>query len=82
MAERRSPNTSRINLELDDNPRHRAPLLNRLPPIKTTLCAITFLVVGTVFLCLGASILWASGVMHNNRDKGISFMVLGGLSKT
>jgi hypothetical protein len=87
MAERRSSPLSgdrMSSMEIDGSEgytmRPRAPLITRYPPLKTTLMAAFLLIVGSIFLIIGACILWAS-LINNGKDRGISLMVLGGLSK-
>lgn len=59
--------------------RHRAPIntsvWTNLPPPKTALAAVIFLLTGTAFLITGAVTYWTT----SRNDKGVTFMLLGGL---
>lgn len=61
-------------------PRQRAPLINRYPPPKTTMCGFFLFIGGLFFLCFGFSVLFTH-IMKHGQDRGIAMIVLGGLSK-
>ena len=58
--------------------RFRLPNITRTPPPKTTIAAILLLVVGTTMLIAGLVLFFEP---EGKKDKGVSLMALGSLSK-
>jgi hypothetical protein len=83
MSIRKSSSGSSMNIDapssLGRGQRHRAPISTsvwiNLPPPKTTLAAVVFLLLGTAFLITGGVTYWSTA----RSDKGLTFMLLGGL---
>jgi hypothetical protein len=67
--------------DYDDLIRGRSAYVRRHMPVKTLIVAIVMLLGGIIFLSLGFSIV-ASGKFSHGKDRGITFFVLGGLSKS
>lgn len=51
---------------------------SNLPPPKTACAAALFFIVGLSFLIAGAVLFWGG---KHNKDKGFTFLILGGISK-
>ena len=58
--------------------RYRMSTITRSPPLKTTIAAVLLLFVGFCMLVTGLSLYFATKVQ---KDRGMSVIVLGALSK-
>lgn len=58
----------------------RSPYTQRRFPMKTFIVGAALLIGGIIFLSLGLSIVFSSTLSHG-KDRGLLFLILGGISK-